>query len=222
MAARPAITLTVAARHDLLAIWEYLAKDNEAAADPVLDSLDARMQRLADPPLLDPARPDIAPDLRYLVSDNYLILYRLLPAAVEIVRVLHGARNLSAILTDADRRHWPRPPLHPRTMREVFKKGGRAEPPKNPAISSPALPRRRRSKRIVYERTSGPATRRTTIYARVSTFDKGQHPETPLWELRRFAEARGLAVAHELVDIASGSGIPARTTASSSSLRASG
>ncbi len=105
MAAMPAITLTVAARQDLLAIWEYLAKDNEAAADRVLDSLDARMQRLADHPLLGPARPDIAPDLRYLVSDNYLILYRILPAAVEIVRVLHGARNLSAILTDTDRRH---------------------------------------------------------------------------------------------------------------------
>lgn len=98
----PAITLTVAARQDLLGIWEYIATDNVAAADHVLDTLDARMQRLADHPLLGPARPDLAPDLRYLVSDNYLILYRILPDAVEIVRVLHGARNLSAIFTDID------------------------------------------------------------------------------------------------------------------------
>ena len=54
---------------------------------------------LADHPLLGPARPDIAPDLRYLISGNYLILYRALGDSVEIVRVLHGARNLSALFT---------------------------------------------------------------------------------------------------------------------------
>ena len=99
------ITLTVTARQDLLAIWEYIANDNVAAADRVLDTLDSRMQLLADHPLLGPARPDIAPDLRYLISDNYLILYRVLPDAVEIVRVLHGARNLTAILADSDPLH---------------------------------------------------------------------------------------------------------------------
>ncbi len=46
--------------------------------------------------------------------------------------------------------------------------------------------------------------RRVAIYARVSTFDKGQNPETQLRELRRYAEARGFDVAYELVDIASG------------------
>lgn len=49
-----------------------------------------------------------------------------------------------------------------------------------------------------------PERRRAAVYARVSTFDKGQNPETQLRELRRFAEARGFLVAHELVDIASG------------------
>ena len=49
-----------------------------------------------------------------------------------------------------------------------------------------------------------PDRRRAAVYARVSTFDKGQNPETQLRELRRFAEARGFEVAHELVDIASG------------------
>jgi toxin ParE1/3/4 len=101
----PAITLTVTARQDLLGIWEYIATDNVAAADRVLDTLDARMQLLADHPLLGPARPDIAPDFRYLVSGNYLILHHILPDASEIVRVLHGARNLTAIFTDIDPLH---------------------------------------------------------------------------------------------------------------------
>jgi DNA invertase Pin-like site-specific DNA recombinase len=51
-----------------------------------------------------------------------------------------------------------------------------------------------------------PATpaRRAAIYARVSTFDKGQNPETQLAQLRTYADSRGLTVAHELVDYASG------------------
>jgi toxin ParE1/3/4 len=96
----PEVTLSNQARQDLIAIWEYIAENNFAAADRVLDTLDERMQLLADHPLLGPARPDIARDLRYLVSENYLILYRVLPDVVEIVRVLHGARNLQALFRD--------------------------------------------------------------------------------------------------------------------------
>ena len=96
----PEVTLSNQARQDLFAIWEYIAEDNSAAADRVLDTLDARMQLLADHPLLGPARPDIARDLRYLVSENYLILYRVLDDVVDIVRVLHGARNLRALFKD--------------------------------------------------------------------------------------------------------------------------
>ena len=46
--------------------------------------------------------------------------------------------------------------------------------------------------------------KRAVLYARVSTFDKGQNPETQLMHLRTYAANRGFAVAHELVDIASG------------------
>jgi len=47
-------------------------------------------------------------------------------------------------------------------------------------------------------------TRRAAIYARVSTFDKGQNPETQLAQLRAYAKSRGFTIAHELVDYASG------------------
>ena len=65
--------------------------------------LNEKIGLLADHPLLGPARPDIAPDLRYLISDNYLLLYRVLPESVEIVRALHGARNLSALFRDDEK-----------------------------------------------------------------------------------------------------------------------
>lgn len=42
------------------------------------------------------------------------------------------------------------------------------------------------------------------IYARVSTTDRGQDPETQLRQLREYAERRGFPIASEFVDHASG------------------
>ena len=46
--------------------------------------------------------------------------------------------------------------------------------------------------------------KRVAIYARVSTIDKGQDPETQLLVLREYAARRGLVPAGEYVDYASG------------------
>ena len=53
-------------------------------------------------------------------------------------------------------------------------------------------------------RSKLPATRRAALYARVSTDDRGQDPETQLRLLREYADRRGFAVAAEFVDYASG------------------
>ena len=45
---------------------------------------------------------------------------------------------------------------------------------------------------------------RVALYARVSTLDKGQDPETQLRPLREYAQRRGFAVVEEYVDQASG------------------
>jgi DNA invertase Pin-like site-specific DNA recombinase len=47
--------------------------------------------------------------------------------------------------------------------------------------------------------------RRAVIYARVSTVDRGQDPETQLRQLREYADRRGFALTEEYVDHASGS-----------------
>ena len=46
--------------------------------------------------------------------------------------------------------------------------------------------------------------KRVAIYARVSTVDKGQDPETQLVGLREYATRRGFVLAGEYVDYASG------------------
>jgi DNA invertase Pin-like site-specific DNA recombinase len=46
--------------------------------------------------------------------------------------------------------------------------------------------------------------KRVAIYARVSTVDKGQDPETQLMGLREYAERRGFEIVGEYIDYASG------------------
>lgn len=46
--------------------------------------------------------------------------------------------------------------------------------------------------------------KRVAIYARVSTDDKGQNPETQLMQLREYADLRGFEVVEEFFDYASG------------------
>ncbi len=53
-------------------------------------------------------------------------------------------------------------------------------------------------------RSRPPTTRRAALYARVSTDDRGQDPETQLRLLREYAERRSFTVAAEFVDYASG------------------
>jgi DNA invertase Pin-like site-specific DNA recombinase len=48
------------------------------------------------------------------------------------------------------------------------------------------------------------AQKRVALYARVSTFDKGQTPETQLVGLREYATRRGFVLVSEYVDSASG------------------
>ncbi len=48
------------------------------------------------------------------------------------------------------------------------------------------------------------AARRAGLYARVSTDDRGQDPETQLRQLREYAARRGFTLTAEFVDHASG------------------
>jgi len=90
----PYFTRTERCEQDLIELWVYIAQDNPAAADRVLDEIEAKCHLLAGQPRLGPARPDIRPDLRYFPVGSYLILYREIASGVEIVRVVHGARDL--------------------------------------------------------------------------------------------------------------------------------
>lgn len=83
------------ARNDLLDIWLHIAADNETAATELLLRIDARCEALRQNPKMGPMRFGKQKDIRQLIEGEYLILYRVGRNEIEIVRVLHGRRDLS-------------------------------------------------------------------------------------------------------------------------------
>jgi toxin ParE1/3/4 len=59
-----------------------------------LTLLDDAFQRIAANPYLGRARHDIRPEVRSYVCKQQVILYRLISQGVEILRVLHHARDI--------------------------------------------------------------------------------------------------------------------------------
>jgi toxin ParE1/3/4 len=82
------------AEGDLKEIWTYVAEDNVVAADRLVDALFARFTMLAGQKEMGRLRKELATNLRSHAVGNYVIFYRFANGGIEIVRVLHGARNL--------------------------------------------------------------------------------------------------------------------------------
>jgi len=95
----PSIRRTAQAEEDLIDLWLYIAQDNPGAADRLLDEIEDKLSLLADHPQPGPARPDIAADCRYFPVGSYLILYRLIPDGIEVVRVVQGSRRLDNLFS---------------------------------------------------------------------------------------------------------------------------
>jgi len=84
-----------AAKADLIEIGDYIAVDNPARAMSFIAEIEAVIfEKIADRPTSYPARPELAPGLRAARHGRYLIFFLLAADRIEIVRVLHGSRDL--------------------------------------------------------------------------------------------------------------------------------
>src|SRR5262245_1023764 len=88
------------ADEDLIDIWSFIALDSLDAADSLLDGFVEKFELIAENPQAGRARPELARNLRSFPAGRYVIFYRPQPDAVEIIRVLHTARDIHAIITD--------------------------------------------------------------------------------------------------------------------------
>jgi toxin ParE1/3/4 len=85
--------LSRTATSDLRAIWAYVAKDRPAAADGLIDTLYQKFRLAATNPGIGESREDLSPGLRVFSVGSYVVGFRKVPQGVEIVRVVHGARD---------------------------------------------------------------------------------------------------------------------------------
>jgi toxin ParE1/3/4 len=83
------------AEADLVDIWSYIAQDSPANADRLLDRISDTLSRLATMPFMGQARFDLAPGRRMVPVGNYLIFFRPIQDGIEVIRVLHGRRNIT-------------------------------------------------------------------------------------------------------------------------------
>jgi toxin ParE1/3/4 len=82
-------------------IWLYVAKKSGSmdVADRLLDSISDRFYLLARSPFMGRSRDeDLRPRLRSFPVGEYIIIYRIEGDGVAIVHVVHGSRNIQALL----------------------------------------------------------------------------------------------------------------------------
>ena len=88
--------LSHAASADLDDIWVYVAQEgSEGAANRLIDSLTERFPVLLQMPQSGRKRDEVRRCLRSHPVGNYVIYYREMKTGIEIVRVIHGARDVA-------------------------------------------------------------------------------------------------------------------------------
>ena len=102
-----AIVLTPSANEDLEEIWMFIAADNPAQADDFIDLIDEKFQNLSRQPGLGRRREELVAGLRSFPVGRYVIFYLQVQDSLQIVRILHGARDLDAVFADPEDEHQP-------------------------------------------------------------------------------------------------------------------
>jgi toxin ParE1/3/4 len=90
------------AEADLLDVWNFIANDSFEKADQFLQKIDTQLKMLGSNPGMGRKRDSLVPNLRSFPVGNYLIFYRPINQGIEIIRVLHGARDIQSIFEDDD------------------------------------------------------------------------------------------------------------------------
>ncbi len=88
------------ASKDIDSIWEYIALQSIKSADRMIDRIVDKIAMLAQHSLIGESREELLRGLRCFTVGTYVIYYRPLDSqeeTVEIVRVLHGARDVNRI-----------------------------------------------------------------------------------------------------------------------------
>jgi plasmid stabilization system protein ParE len=89
------VVWTSTAQDHLDSIYAYIAHDSPIYALRMVDRITRRSQQIADAPLSGRRVPEYQQDqIREMIEGSYRIIYLIRPEQIEILAVLHAARNI--------------------------------------------------------------------------------------------------------------------------------
>jgi toxin ParE1/3/4 len=95
------VRLNAQAKQDLRDVWRGLAEfSGLEPADNRLKTINQKFQQIVQFPHSGSSREDLLPGLRSLPVEDFLIFYRIGHPLIEIVRVVHGRRDIDAIFSE--------------------------------------------------------------------------------------------------------------------------
>lgn len=94
------VIVTVKAMTDLVEIGHYVAQDNPAAANALIDRLQKECKLLATVPLRYPlVEGHEKRGIRKRPVGNYLIFYRVGARVIDVLHIVHHARDYAPLLS---------------------------------------------------------------------------------------------------------------------------
>jgi len=93
------LVFTPLAEGDLAGILNYIASERPQAAGRVVRTLRKKCELIARHPEIGQRRPEFPGNYRSFIVSRWVIFYRLVGDAVEIHRVLDGARDIESLLS---------------------------------------------------------------------------------------------------------------------------
>ena len=91
---------TATAQADVNEILAYIARDNRQAAWRLIERFEGRAEKLAHASGIGRPRDELRPGLRSFAVGNYVLFYLPVSDGIEIIRVLHGRRDIDAIFAE--------------------------------------------------------------------------------------------------------------------------
>lgn len=86
---------TPQAEADLDSITDYYVEVNPDAGIRLIDEITARCRQLAKQPRQGRPRGDLGAGIRSIVVNRYIIFFRASASGIDVLRVLHGSRDIT-------------------------------------------------------------------------------------------------------------------------------
>jgi toxin ParE1/3/4 len=90
--------LSEQAEADLDDLWAYIAANNPDAADRMVDAVLDGSRTHARFPNMGQNRDELRTGLRSFIVSPFVVFYRAVDDTIEVLRVLHGARDIARII----------------------------------------------------------------------------------------------------------------------------